>query len=67
MKQIGNERKNAKEEKKTTLMKDNKIFKELSKKERIEKIKKVTNKWNTKLFLKEKLKERNIWQKEKGS
>ena len=63
MKQIGNERKNAKEEKKTTVMKDNKMFKELSKKERIEKIKKVTNKWNTKLFLKEKLKERNIWQK----
>ena len=44
MKQIGNERKNAKEEKKTTLMKDNKMFKKLSKKERIEKIKKVANK-----------------------
>ena len=37
MKQIGNERKNAKEEKKTTLMKDNKMFKELSKKERMRK------------------------------
>ena len=32
MKQIGNERKKAKEEKKTTIMKGNKIFKELSKK-----------------------------------
>ena len=44
-------------------MKDNKIFKELSKKKKKVKTKKVTNKWNTKLFMKEKLKERNTWQK----
>ena len=33
-----------KEEKKTTIMKDNKIFKELSKKREKQKTKKVTNK-----------------------
>ena len=52
-----------KEEKKTNIMKYNKIFKELSKKKWKVKTKKETNKWNTKLFMKEKLKERNIWRK----